>query len=811
MGLDSRMMQRLELFGYEVEERIGEGGFGIAYKAKQVAQGRTVALKVLADDAEPRAAVRELFIRRAEELARLDHEGVASLLKVHHEASPIFLVMEWVDGQPVTLALNGADWGAKAGAVADICDSLEYAHRRGVVHGNLKPCNLLVGPDGKPRVLDCGLSRLLADDGDLRRHGASGAVGKALYLAPEQVRGEATVGPAADVYSLGVVLYELLTGAPPFAAYGFHRVLDAHLHDAPELPMLRRDDVPEPLQRICLKALEKTPEDRYRSMSEMREDLERYRHGKTVSVRPSYYNNLIETPARGHVAALDRWHDQALITDREHIRLRRAYQGLTRSGLQAVSESRLVHWRVLLLYLGGWLVLTGAVSWLALYYSVAKPPNPVDMKPEVRQQLEDLGLVFWRAGRVLVGLVPALLTNGLWQFFNRRGSYRFAFAAMILGLLSLPFAVAVTVHEIAESLAIAALRHPVNWRSATNPPDQIFDGVGVWLPNWQLFIALVVAVVWGTYVARQSRTSASAAIVGLHFVALYLIGLDFWGLRFLFETKMSYGGLCTLPAAVALVAAGLYAGQKLKRPGQAVPLFAIAMVVAILSSQAIAWNGPKDWEFLGLTDDDDRQIGIGAIEVALGIAYFSSSRYLRDRFPVEAAAAYRVLAWLAPVAFLGGIAIMDWYLKRKLGMPPTAKESVPQCSNGMLPFLGKCLTPWAPVLLASSIIVVLLAARLQLYFYICCGLGFLAYILQKVAFEQPRNWPWPFTILCAGLVVVAVLRWRDSRERVGEDIDDVGELLIRRSRAASSAAGEQVDLLKRRDAAGQETAVPSAR
>ena len=583
----------------------------------------------------------------------------------------------------------------------------------------------------------------------------------ALFPAVPWVEGRTTVGPAADVYALGVVLYKLLTGEPPFAADGFHRVLDAHLHDAPELPMLKREDVPEPLQRICLKALEKSPQDRYRVMSEMREDLERYRYGKLVSVRPSYYNNLIESPARGHVTEIDRWHDQALITDSEHVRLRRAYQGLTRSGLQAVSESRLVHWRVLLMYLGGWLLLAGAASWLALHYT--------------HKDNKDLGLASWWTGRVLISLVPTLLTNGLWRFFNRRGSYRFAFAAMILGLLSLPFALGVTVHEVADWRHILK---SVDWQGEGK---QFFNDKS-WLSNIQLFIALLVAVVWDAYVARQSRTLTSATIVGVHFVALYLTGLDFWGLQYFFQDKISYGGLWTLPAAVALVAAGVHVGQKLKRPGQAIPLFAIAMVVAILASQAIAIRGPSDWKWA------HPNVKIGAIEVTLGIAYFAFSRYLRDRFRVEAAAAYSVLAWLAPVAFLGGIVLMD-----------QAWQDDQELKKWIFPFLvmGKELTPWAPVLLASSIIVVLLAARVQSYFYISCGLGFLAYILERINYEAPKNWTWPLTILCTGLVVVAVLRWRDSRERVGEDIDDVGELLIRRSRAASSTAGEKVDPLKR--------------
>jgi hypothetical protein len=195
--------------------------------------------------------------------------------------------------------------------------------------------------------------------------------------------------------------------------------------------------VPEQLQRICLKALEKKNRDRYSSVHEMCEDLKRYRQGKPVLVRPSYYNNLIESPAKDHVGQIEEWYTKSLITESEYVRLRRAYQPLTRSGLKAVSESRLVHRSVLALYLGSWLFLAGAAMWLILYYL---------------KLVSHLGIVenssFFR---VAIGLLPVLLTNWLWLFFTRKGSYRFAFAAMVVGLISLPFAVGVAVYELANT------------------------------------------------------------------------------------------------------------------------------------------------------------------------------------------------------------------------------------------------------------------------------------------------------------------------------------------------------------------------
>ena len=335
-----------------------------------------------------------------------------------------------------------------------------------------------------------------------------GAVGTALYMAPEQVRGE-NPGPGTDVYALGTILYELLTGEPPFAADNLHDVRTAQLHQAPDLPMLRNEEVPEQLQRICLKALEKKDADRYGSVQEMRDDLKRYRHGKPVSVRPSYYNNLIESPAKDHVEQIEEWYKKFLITESEYVRLRRAYETMTRSGLKAVSESRLVHRSVLTLYLGTWLFLAGAAMWLILYY--------------LHREDIYLGLVKYSLFRVVLGVLPALITNWLWLFFTKKGSYRFAFAAMILGLISLPFAVGVAVYEVAQIFGGFKWLHA--WMALGDGEQHLFPKV----PIPEMALALLVALAWDTYVAIKSRTLTSTTVAGIHFVLLYLAVLDVSG------------------------------------------------------------------------------------------------------------------------------------------------------------------------------------------------------------------------------------------------------------------------------------------
>jgi hypothetical protein len=284
------------------------------------------------------------------------------------------------------------------------------------------------------------------------------------------------------------------------------------------------------------------------------------------------------------------------------------------------------------------------------------------------------------------------------------------------------------------------------------------------VPIPEITLALLVALAWDIYVAIKSRTLTSATIAGIHFVLLYITVLDVRGLVYLFGDGLGYGGLWILFAAGILGLAGIVVAKRPEPTGQSRPLFAIAMVVAILASQAIALRGPNTWEW------KYPLLGTALLEILLGVVYLGSSIYLRNRFRVEGATAYLVLARLAPVVFLTGIGILDrgiWFENRP-------------------PFLVENLTPWAPVLLIASVGVVFLAPRLQSPFYFIVGLGSLAYAVSNIAYEiQARGWLWPVVVMVAGLGITAWLTWRDLRERVGQDIDDVGEELIKQSRRRS--------------------------
>jgi serine/threonine protein kinase len=315
--------ESLAIPGYEILEELGRGGMGVVFRARQVSLKRLVALKLLREGALAGRQERARFRIEAQAAARMRHPNIVQIYDVgEHQGRPYF-AMELVEGGGLDAYLAGRPQPAVPAAelVRTLALAIQHAHERRVVHRDLKPANILLGGEGRgasgeeasdssrvtrlwplaiPKITDFGLAKRLESESTAWTQ--DGAIlGTASYMAPEQAAGRSRdIGPTVDIYALGAILYEMLTGRPPFQADTWNETVEQVLHDEPSPPTRWRPDVPADLETVCLRCLEKAPARRYANAADLADDLGRFLEGKPVAAVP-----LGETDRLARLAARD--------------------------------------------------------------------------------------------------------------------------------------------------------------------------------------------------------------------------------------------------------------------------------------------------------------------------------------------------------------------------------------------------------------------------------------------------------------------------------------------------------------------------
>ncbi len=290
---------------YELLGEIARGGMGIVYRARQRSLNRLVALKVIRDGARATREDIRRFRSEAEAVANLDHPHIVPIHEVGDHQGCSFFSMKLVDGGSLAERLEeyGADPRAGARLVTAVARAVHHAHERGILHRDLKPSNILIDDRGEPLVADFGLARRVEGDSELTQTGA--VLGTPAYMAPEQATGrKGAITTATDVHGLGVILYAVLAGRPPFRGETPLETLEQVRERAPDPPSTIRQAIDRDLETICLKCLEKEPRKRYGSALAAAEDLERWLAGGPIQARPVGRAERIWRWGRRHVAAI---------------------------------------------------------------------------------------------------------------------------------------------------------------------------------------------------------------------------------------------------------------------------------------------------------------------------------------------------------------------------------------------------------------------------------------------------------------------------------------------------------------------------
>jgi serine/threonine protein kinase len=473
-----------KLSGHRIIGEIGSGGMGRVFLAVDERLGRRVAIKTLKPQYTNDPALRARFMDEARAMAKLSHPNIVQIYDLGEPHELPHFVMEYLEGRPLTEVAASLPLRQKVELVQKVVLAVEFLHQHNLLHRDLKPANILVGADLDPKLLDFGLALQVADLKN-RRTDFGAIVGTPDYLSPEQTRGDTSLDPRSDVFSLGTILYKVLTNSLPFQGESAIELISAIRDQEPVMPRRLNTSLPRALQNICLKALEKNSKDRYSSAREMANDIERYLAGEEVLAMPTSYSRLITDSIDQHLRELDGWNADQIISDAEHDSLRKAYGRLTEPDDAWIMQARRLSLSQVSLYLGAWLLVIGASLVFLFLITGLTGARSILVVTAAAGCTAFLGIRSWNAGH-----------------------YRYAIAFLLAFCLLLPVALLVTMWEAKLLTGFTRGREDLElffrleaFKKCTN--------LQIW---WSLLISLPVYV-WLRQFTRSSVFSLVFAVI----------------------------------------------------------------------------------------------------------------------------------------------------------------------------------------------------------------------------------------------------------------------------------------------------------
>ena len=609
--------------GFRTIERIGAGGMGDIYKLKDLKLDRIVAAKVIRRQAGALKATAAEFLREARSLALFSDPRIVRIFECRTDTDPAVIIMEFVEGFELGRLAPSLEFRQRARIMREVCDAVAHAHTLGIQHRDLKPSNIMLDGALAPKILDFGLSDSNAWRGHLR--------GTPSYISPEQLDPAQPIDARTDVYALGVIFYELLCGATPYSG-STTEVLAAVQSGQPRLPIEVDARVPDSLQAIALKAMEKRPVDRYQSARDMVRDLDRYLEGLPVTARPTQYAATLASRVSPHLDQVREWLRLKLVHPHEANRIETAYRALEARDDDWIVASRALTPSQISLYLGAFFLFAGA-----LFYFVAH---------------RVYGAVDGLTGPIVILGLPFVGLNVAGRWLYRRDHQAVAVAFYLGGLSLLPLLLLIWLHETGW------------WNAAADDPRQLFSGETV--SNRQMQITASVACAWSVWLALRTRTSALSTVSSVLVLLLGISVLADFGLRdWLDSSRFDLAALHLAP----LVLIYFFAGWWLERSGRAwyaAPAFVAAGVTLVAVLDLWSIDG-KLLHYLGLSmrhlqpaDVENPMLLDMLTALALcGVVFYAVAAAFERRGSVAMSTAVLLLFTLAPFSILEPLAFLS--------------------------------------------------------------------------------------------------------------------------------------------------------
>ena len=701
-----------KLSGHKILGEIGAGGMGRVLLGLDERLGRKVAIKTLNRRYRDNESVRTRFMQEARALAQISHPNIVRIFSLGQPEEAPHFVMELVEGSSLVEAGRALTLRQKAELLQKVALAVDFLHAHQVLHRDLKPNNILVGMDLDPKILDFGLAQHLESDSTrVTRPGE--IMGTPDYFSPEHTVPGSRFDPRSDVFSLGTILYEVLTGSPPFHAESFVEQVRQIREELPILPRRRNPEVPGELQDICLKALEKKPENRYASAREMADDLERFLAGEKVHAAPTAYASLIAGKIEQHIKELEGWRRDEILSEYEFDSFRKNYGRLIEREDAWILEARRLTLPQVTLYLGAWILTVGAALLFLFQFKHLPGKVSVALIAGVAGLMLWIGLRIWKRGQLRIG-IAFLMTFCLLLPI-----------VLLLTMIEYRIAAVPSTHEDWELLA--KLEDPL--RAVTNTQ--------LW---WAIFLALPVCA-WMRRFTHSSVFSLMIAVMG---VALSLVTLLRLGWVEFAKDNPGWFYFRILPVAMIFFITA-FAIERLRFPNDSRYFYPIAVVLTLLAFTGLAaqHHPYREWMERNLTWTRGQLEYLFIVNAAIYFVF----QAICDRFPSsQMCAVAKAFRFVIPGHMLTSLLLLwfNAYGRWQDDLENLVKKREARILEYLLPAVA-CLFIFGSI-------------RKQMKNFFVSGMVFLAagiVMWQFDLFENKSRWPISLLILGALLMVMA--------------------------------------------------------